>query len=208
MKKIGLEDATMLDHSGVLWLQLRETEVPHNIPVETDMFLNRLADNDNGIVFTLEDKDTSVLCSQFGVAYIFRWFKMLFEQSARWRKSHLTIDAVVSKYRSFLKVLAPISLKNGYPHFDETCIPVMHATVKRKCWSRPLQMCQVCNQMNPVVIPKTCTKPRHACFRNIVSFAGFPCKSLFQKTSRALRNLVDTFFTTWSVKDLLGSSEH
>ena len=117
-KRIGLEDATMRDHNDVLRPQLRETEVPHNIPVDTDMFLHRLADNDNDVVFTLEDKDTSVLWSQFGAAYMSRWFKMLFEQSAGWRKSHLTIDAVVSKYRSFLKVFAPIFLKNGYPHFD------------------------------------------------------------------------------------------
>eukprot|EP00973_Karenia_brevis_P023102 3181438-Karenia_brevis.AAC.1 len=69
-----------------------------------------MQDNEE-VVYTLEDKDPSVLLAKFGVSFVARWFHMMFEASDRWQRTDMSIQDVIHKYQSHLKIIAPVSLK-------------------------------------------------------------------------------------------------
>ena len=48
---------------------------------------------------------------------------------------------------------------------------------------------------------KTCDRPGHSCFRNIVSFVALPGRKIFKSVGRALRTVFEVCWSSWCFKD-------
>ena len=156
-------------------------------------------------IFRLEDKDTKVIWGHNSHCFVLLWLTMRQGQHDRWKVSSLTQRECVDRYRKVLATFVPKFLKDTSGRFHVDNIPVMHASVKRKCFKSDLDF----NSFGvPTCLPKACRKANHSCYRNIVSFFHFPFKKLWRSIARAVRNVTDEVISTWSISNMSRSSEH
>ena len=122
---------------------------PHQIPsiaqqpasLATDLFRCTAGDDS---VYTVEDKDPSVLW-QVNTHKIFDlWYSLFEKQPTRWHISNLTEEDVVAKYQSILSNILPSNLLRRGRTFTADHIPYAYYTIKYKCFTEaPQRLCSL-----------------------------------------------------------------
>ena len=154
-----------------------------------DSQLKQLQTNPNTI-FTQQDKNISMLWAQRGPQTIVRQLQLL-NSSGRWKLEETNEDLVTKHYQKWLNTCFPknITLDTNNA-FSKKNIPCLYPTVKEKCFSGGRILPHSCHEEpqqassnrvlkshkpDKLIVPhRTCKKPKHSCYRNIVSFSRMP----------------------------------
>ena len=108
----------------------------------------------------------------------------------RWEFVNLKLEDVLKKYRDLLNTCLPRSLAPNLDFYAEH-VPYIYPTVKYKCFGG--------SRMTGSI--KTCDRPGHSCFRNVVSFVALPGRQIFKSVGRALRTVFEVCWSSWCFKD-------
>ena len=121
--------------------------------------------------------------------------------SNRWHIVDLKVSDVLHIYRSSINDCLPrCILRDATIHYEN--LPIVPPTVKWKCFAGQFDVFYFDNRAFPYMPIRTCDKPSHSCFRNIVSFASMPGARQFCAVSRAIRHMIAHTLHSYSIENM------
>ena len=197
---------------------------PYTLPSSQEPFVNHhpealAADlyrctTDPTNVYTVEDKDPSILWQLKGTRIYDFWYRLMANSPKRWEIQSISSDAILKNYRTILDTILPKSLigKAGNA-FSLAHVPYAYFTIKYKCFKHAAQQC--CDHFTPGEHTKktdpdsfkphpahTCVKPGHSCLRNIISFKKLPGRAAFKRVGRAFSFALQAVMPGYGIRDL------
>jgi hypothetical protein len=162
-------------------------------------------------IYTVEDKDPSVLWRMSSTSIFRFWHKLIESCPQRWEIMSVPTAEILDNYRRIIDRILPNSLIGGSTAFSTVHLPYAYFTIKYKCFKGAVQNC--CNTTIPApaqhapspVNPHpahSCPKDSHSCMRNIISFKKMPGRKAFKRIGRAFMHVVTSVLNGFGMRDL------
>ena len=81
-------------------------------------------------------------------------------------------------------------------------LPIVYPTIKIKCFAGQFGVFYFEDHAVPFKPIRTCDKPSHSCFRNIVSCTSMPGARHFRAVSRAIRHMISQTLQSYSIDNM------